>query len=397
MFNKWRKVLESYNFKEYLTPVLEDASLYRAKSGEDIGGKELFIVKRPNGKEFALRPEMTPSVTRMVTKFYNASTKPIKLFSIANYFRGERPQRGRNREFWQLNFDIFGSNKITSDIEILQIAIDTLLSFNPPKGSFTLNINNRKLIDYFLKDLDNSSKIECVRLLDKFKKLTTEDFNNKLVNIVNNSASVSKITDFISSISLEELISKYPDIENNEGYLELVEITRFLRSLGYSSLLKFDPTVIRGFDYYDGMIFEIFDTNPDNNKSLFGGGRYNGLADLFQKNNFPAVGCGAGELTLKNFLEVNNLIPEDLINKDIYYAPILEEGLADEVYLIAKNIRINSKIVETSTDKVSFKKALDYCNKNSINNLIILGENEKKEGIYKIKNLETGEEKSFSL
>ncbi|HXW00588.1 MAG TPA: ATP phosphoribosyltransferase regulatory subunit, partial [Anaerolineae bacterium] len=138
IFDTWRKINQQFGYEEYLTPIFESAEIYRAKSGEDIGGKELMVITDPAGRELAIRPEMTPSVTRMVTKFYRQAPKPLRLFSIANFWRNEKPQRGRNREFWQLNTDIFGSKAMAADLEILQLALQIMLAFNPPKGSFTL-------------------------------------------------------------------------------------------------------------------------------------------------------------------------------------------------------------------------------------------------------------------
>ncbi|MCA9386774.1 ATP phosphoribosyltransferase regulatory subunit, partial [Candidatus Dojkabacteria bacterium] len=129
IFDTWREVCTRFGYEEYLTPIIESAEIYRVKSGEDVGGKELMTMFDRAEREYAIRPEMTPSVTRMVSKIYNDTPKPIRLFSIANYFRNEKPQRGRNREFWQLNFDIFGSDSINADVEIIQMAIEIMKAF----------------------------------------------------------------------------------------------------------------------------------------------------------------------------------------------------------------------------------------------------------------------------
>lgn len=133
IFDTWREVCTSFGYQEYLTPLLEYADIYRVKSGEDVGGKELTIITDRGGRELALRPEMTPSVTRLVTKIYKETAKPIRLFSIANFYRNQAPQKGRNREFWQLNFDIFGTHSINADIEIIQVGIEIMKSLNQVK------------------------------------------------------------------------------------------------------------------------------------------------------------------------------------------------------------------------------------------------------------------------
>src|SRR5690606_30571819 len=314
-----------FGYQEYMTPLVEYAEVYRAKSGEDVGGKELTTFMDRGGRELAIRPEMTPSVTRMVSRIYENSPKPIRLFSIANFMRNEKPQKGRNREFWQLNCDIFGSNSIIADIEILQIALEIMKEFKAPKGSFTLFLNNRMLIDFVLDGIaliPADIKSNVVRVLDKFLKLDRNDFEKTLREMGLNISQVDTLVKFMSSSSEEELLKNIPEIQNCGGYIELKEIMTQLSDLGYSEYIKFNPSVIRGFDYYDGMIFEVFDNNPENSRAMFGGGRYNGLASLFGGNSFPAVGFAPGDETTRIFLENWNLIPDNL-KSEVYFLPIL--------------------------------------------------------------------------
>ncbi|MFA5618552.1 MAG: ATP phosphoribosyltransferase regulatory subunit, partial [Syntrophorhabdaceae bacterium] len=185
IFDTWRRVCLRYGFEEYLTPLVESAEIYRAKSGEDVGGKELVTFTDLGGRELSIRPEMTPSVVRMLTKNYASSSKPIKYFSIANFMRNEKPQRGRNREFWQLNCDIFGSESFLADLEILQMALDLVLEFDPPQNSFTLAINNRQLINAVLDlsgagVLEKETKMQVLRILDKWLKLEKTEIRDRL-------------------------------------------------------------------------------------------------------------------------------------------------------------------------------------------------------------------------
>ncbi|MEK9201034.1 MAG: ATP phosphoribosyltransferase regulatory subunit, partial [Patescibacteria group bacterium] len=301
IFDTWRKVCRSFGYEEYLTPLVESADIYRAKSGADIGGSELTTFMDRGDRELAIRPEMTPSVTRMVSRIYEATPKPIRLFSIANFYRNERPQRGRNREFWQLNCDIFGVESSLADLEILQLALEIMLSFSPPKGSFTLYINNRKLIDAVLPQTKNRTDI--VRLLDKAEKLSPTDLSAQLDLLDLSSNQKDLLINFINSSSATQLIKNIPSLKSNPGYLECVELLSKLEALGYSDWVQFKPNVIRGFDYYDGMVFEVFDNNPKNLRSMFGGGRYNGLAGIFGGSSFPATGFAPGDETTKLFLE----------------------------------------------------------------------------------------------
>src|SRR5680860_959654 len=207
IFDCWRRVCLRYGFEEYLTPIVENAEIYRAKSGEDVGGKELVTFSDLGGRELSIRPEMTPSVVRMVSKIYTASPKPLKYFSIANFMRNEKPQRGRNREFWQLNCDIFGSTDEAADLEILCLALDLVLEFKPPKNSFALHLNSRRLIDGVL-ELSGAGKLKAdnkaivVRTLDKWKKLPLNAVRERLLTTGLKSEAIAILEQFMLSGSL---------------------------------------------------------------------------------------------------------------------------------------------------------------------------------------------------
>jgi histidyl-tRNA synthetase len=394
IFDTWRSVCTRFGYEEYLTPVVESAEVYRAKSGEDIGGKELMTMTDRAGRELSLRPEMTPSVTRMVTRIYDSAPKPMRLFSIANFFRNEKPQRGRNREFWQLNADIFGSNSANADIEVLQLALEIMQSFNPPAGSFTMFINNRKLIDFILNQVaqvTEDQRTEVVRTLDKWEKLSREDFVAKLVEIGLQSNQVEGLIKFMQSSNAQELIQNLPELATNEGYQETQEIIEKLTSLGYGEWIKFQPNIIRGFDYYDGMVFEVFDNNPENNRSMFGGGRYNGLARIFGANSFPATGFAPGDETTRLFLESWNLVPQDL-KQEVYYVPLLSEDLYIQTTDIIKPLRNEGKNVIAGLEVQGVGKALDTGNKIAADFVIIFGENEQSRGVYILKDMNSGEQ-----
>lgn len=400
IFDTWRRVCLRYGFEEYLTPLVESADIYRAKSGEDIAGKELVTFEDMGGRELSIRPEMTPSVTRMVTKVYASSPKPLKYFSIANFMRNEKPQRGRNREFWQLNCDTFGSDSISADIEILQLALDIMLEFDPPQDSFVLSISNRKLIDAVLElsgaaNLNSDNKISVVRTLDKWAKLSPDDIKERLTVAGLDKEAIKILEKFMTSSSLDNLLKNIPELKNNIGLVETAKIMETLEDLGYGDWLEFNPTVIRGFDYYDGMVFEVFDKNPENKRAMFGGGRYNGLAEIFGEKNFPAVGFAPGDETTKLFLESWGLLNriKDVAHAKKYYLPLLNISLKDKVNQLAKELRCRDLNVLVGLEEQKIGKALEFANKKNITKVIIIGEDEMASGIYKIKDMVSGEEK----
>ncbi len=403
IFNTWRKVCLRYGFEEYLTPLVESSEIYWAKSGEDVGGRELLTFTDLGGRELSIRPEMTPSVTRLVTKIYNTSPKPLKYFSIANFMRNEKPQRGRNREFWQLNCDIFGSDSLRADIEIMQLALDLMLEFDPPQDSFTLAINSRKLIDLILDlsgvaNFTSNKKLLVVRTLDKWQKLDREVINDRLKSAGMNKTAISIIEEFMTSSSLEQLVKKLPKLKNNSAILEISKTLKTLSDLGYGDWIEFNPSVIRGFDYYDGLVFEVFDRNTKNNRALFGGGRYNGLASIFGVQDFPAVGFAPGDETTKLFLETWGLLDKirnDKVEK--YYLPLLKISIAPELDKLAKELRAQQKNVLVGIEEQKIGKALEFANKKKVTKVVILGEEELRQGIYKIKDMLSGAEQELKL
>ena len=399
IFETWRKINRQFGYEEYLTPMIESADIYRAKSGEEVGGKDLLIVTDRAGRELAFRPEMTPSVTRMVSGLYKQTPKPLRLFSISNFWRNERPQRGRNREFWQLNSDIFGSESINADLEILQLALEIMLAFKPPKGSFTLYLNHRHIIDALLTDIAHIPDNLCVRvarLLDKYDKLSRDTFQESLSDLNLEKQAIELLTQFMEIKNADQLIDHFQELEHNPGYRQIIHIENMLRQLGYGDWIAFKPGIIRGFDYYDGMVFEIFDQHPDNNRAMFGGGRYNGLAGIFGKQNIPAIGFAPGDETTKIFLQSWNLLPDYPGDKQIYYLPLLAENLNSHVLKLATKLRDAKLAVEQGLDVQSLKQALGYANRKKHPFVIILGPDEADRNMVNLKNLQTGDQVTLS-
>lgn len=392
IFDTWRKVCTQFGYLEYLTPVLESADIYRAKSGEDVGGKELMVTVDRAGRELALRPEMTPSITRVVSKIYESSAKPLRLFSIANFVRNEKPQRGRNREFWQLNFDVFGSESTDADIEVLQLSLEIMLAFGATQNQFKLKINDRRILQDIITEflgIPQENQIQAVRTLDKYSKMELDEFVKSLKELGAKDFDVEVLKSIFNSE--KEGIESVKSIVDEQVLAELFNIINTLESLGYSESVEWSPSLARGFDYYDGMVFEVFDNNAENKRALFGGGRYNGLASIFGSQSFPAVGCAPGDETTKLFLEAWNLIPKNLKPRRTYI-PILSEVLKKDALQLAQRLRNKGENIEVSLTTQKLGKALEYANKAGISKVVILGENEKVQGKYKLKDMNSGEE-----
>jgi histidyl-tRNA synthetase len=235
IFDTWKKVSESFGYEEYGASPLELAEIYKEKSGEEIVNEQTFIFTDRGGREVALRPEMTPTLARMVAARRKSLKFPLRWYSIPNLFRYERPQKGRRREHWQLNCDLLGIADSSADIEIISMAYRIMKEFGASDDTFEIRLN--------------------------YPTGTREE--------------------------LENFVSK-------------------LKEAGITNT-KIDETLARGQAYYTGIVFEIFDTNTDNNRSLAGGGRYDNLLEMFDADPIPTVGFGMGDIAIRDFLETHNL------------------------------------------------------------------------------------------
>jgi histidyl-tRNA synthetase len=389
IFSVMRKTAESFGYVEYDASILEPAELYRAKSGEEIVNDQTYTFKDRGDREVTLRPEMTPTVARMVAGRQNELAFPVRWYSIPNLFRYEKPQRGRLREHWQLNVDMFGASGITADAEIINISYTMLKNFGAKDEDFVIKINSRKILnDIFSKfNLSEDQIYKVTKLLDKKKKIEENVFNDNLLEIVGGEWQ-----------SLERLLSSSERIVENvetESVKELIQLIELLSTYNIKNV-EFDPTITRGFDYYTGLVFEVFDTSPENNRSMFGGGRYDDLLDMFDTRKIPTVGFGMGDVTALDFLETHDLIPKYKSSTDVYICIVQKEFESNAVALASA---LRSEGVNVAVDLGSKKVGdqIKSADKQKIPFIIAVGENEVKSDVYTLKELETGIESKLNI
>jgi histidyl-tRNA synthetase len=394
IFATWREVCLRYGYEEYMTPLLESADLYRAKSGEV--KDELFVLYDRAERELALRPEMTPSVTRLVASIYKEKPKPIRFFSIAPFYRNEAPQKGRTREFWQLNADVFGSEKIEADLEVMSLAIEIMLAFGANKKMCKLYFNNRLLLDDFfnLLEIEKGKREDIARLMDKNNKISQNDFLASLEKGALDQKQIAKIEKFLQTDE-QNFSNLFPTLARKEGYQEIKFLNEAFKKLGYQDFVEFKPGIIRGFDYYNGPIFEVYDLNPDNKRSLFGGGRYNGLSQIFGVDNFPATGFAPGNITTLDFLESWGLLPE--FKEERYYCPLLNKEKYVKILTLVNQLRRRGLNVILDLDEKGLTDSLRYANKTGYQQMIIFGDNELENEEITLKNLISGRQTSKSF
>lgn len=386
IFSVWRKVSESFGYEEYGAPMLEPLEIYAAKSGQELVNDQTYTFVDRGGRTVAIRPEMTPTISRMVAAKRMELAYPARLYSIANFMRYERPQRGREREFWQLNVDIFGADDTAAEAEIIALSDGVMKAFGAKDEDYVIKINNRKLINFVMAQylgLDGVQAQAMIRLFDRMNKISKQDFLNQATEILEDQAEegLKKVEVLMEANSMADLPS---EIRDSASVSEIQELFTHLERAGIKSL-TFDITLMRGFDYYTGMVFEVNDTHPENNRALFGGGRYDGLVGLFGAESISAVGMAPGGTMIEKFLEVHELLPELRSSTDIY---IVIVGDTDkEAGKLARDLREKGINVELDMSDRKLDKQIKTVARKGIPYVIFVGAEEVESGIYTVKDI----------
>lgn len=383
IFNTWRKVSERFGYSEYSASILEPSELYKAKSGEEIVQEQTYTFIDRGDREVTLRPEMTPTVARLVAGRRRELGFPLRWYSIPNVFRYERPQRGRLREHWQLNVDAFGIKTTEIDVEVITLAYAMMKEFGAQDSDFKIKISSRKLLQAIFStwyELDDNQGKALQKLIDKKNKIPEDVFMVEAEKIVGKPFSFLNLdaqsSDYESAMAIPVI---------REAKEELDSIVQALHAKGILNV-SYDETLIRGFDYYTGTVFEVFDTNPENNRSLFGGGRYDELLSLFSDESVPAFGFGMGDVTIRDFLEMRDLLPVYSSSTTHMICVMSEaslpyaEEVANELRQAGKNVAVNYSYKSVGDQiKSATKQSIQYC--------IVIGEEEMKSKTYTIKDI----------
>lgn len=397
IFDKWRQVVQSFGYQEYGTPLLEPLEVYTAKSGQELATEQTYSFTDRGGRVVAIRPEMTPSVSRLVAARRQELAYPARLFSIANFMRYERTQRGREREFWQLNVDIFGADGVAAEAEIISLADKLIRTFGATKDMYVIKINNRKLINFVMAQylgLNAAAAQSMIRLLDRKNKLPDETFFKQADDIFGEEQAASgrqRLNELFSAKTMADLPS---EVLSSNAIKEIRDLFTLLNRLGIDSV-AFDITLMRGFDYYTGTVFEVFDTDPENNRAMFGGGRYDGLVGLFGAEPISAVGFAPGYTTTELFLRSHNLLPELKPTIDAYVISIGDT--AAQTLKIAEQLRASGVVAEVDVTDRKLDKQIKAADKKGATWVVFVGEAEIDSGLYTAKNLDTGQERKIGV
>ncbi|MEM1312668.1 MAG: ATP phosphoribosyltransferase regulatory subunit [Patescibacteria group bacterium] len=313
IFQVWRRVLKRNGFLEYETSLLENADLYIAKSGQELGGKQLYNFTDKGNRFVALRPEQTPSLARLVAHRYRELKFPLRWFSIPNCFRYEQPQKGRFREHWQLNVDIIGQQAGAVELELLNLVGELFKSFGANKQHYKVMYNHRQLLDqWIVRHQLGDYRVLIYTVYDDWFKKTLAENIRELENPTDETiAGISDKSQIQVIVDLAQRAGQSWDsyLEIAKSFDELNLVLKHINEIQPEATYELNPCIIRGIAYYTGLVFEAFDENPKNPRALFGGGRYDNLMELFGKEAH-GIGFGWGDATMHEFLSNWNLYPD---------------------------------------------------------------------------------------
>ncbi len=399
IFGVWRRVTESFGYEPYDTPLLESIDVFAAKSGQELVTEQTYQFIDRGERRVVIRPEMTPSVSRMIAARQQEIPFPARWYSIAQFMRYERPQRGRDREFWQLNCDIFGADGVEAETEIIALGVELLRAFGASQEMYTIKVNNRKIINFMMAqylELDAVQAQLMIKLFDRRSKIAPEAFRDQVIDILGPEAAKQGLQRIAQLLAAKTMADLPESIRDSEAVREIQELFTNLERLGIKNV-SFDITLMRGLDYYTGTVFEFFDTHPENARALFGGGRYDGLVGLFGGEPVSAVGFAPGYSMMELFLRTHELLPASLetAKTDVYLAVAgdAQRGATK----LAMDLRREGVNVELSVIDRSLDKKIKHAVRQHVPYLMVVGDDELISKQYALRNLASGEERTLSF
>ena len=394
LFDNFKASAKSFGFEEYDAPILETEELYTRKQGEEIT-QQLFNFEDKGGRKVSLRPEMTPSLARMVMAQAKTLPLPLKWYSIPQCWRYERTQRGRGREHYQWNVDIWGTENISADAELISVMVHFFRSVGLSANDLVIKISSRKVLEEVLGTLgiEGEGFTQTCIIVDKMDKLPSEVIETQLSEIGLDSSAISTIQLVLGIKKLDDLKRQLG--EESEGVLELMNLFRLLESYQIDEWVEFDASIVRGLAYYTGPVFEAHDRKGEL-RAICGGGRYNRLLSSLGGNDLPASGFGFGDMVIMELLNDLGLLP-DIPSGSQDVVVSLGEELRPAAMAVASKLREGGRTVDIILDNKKLKWAFRHADRIGASRLVMIMPDEWREGKIRIKNLESGEENDFTI
>ncbi len=385
LFGQMSQTAKLFGYQQYEGPTLEPVDLYVAKSDEELVNKQTFILKDKNDKNLAMRPELTPTLARMVASKQKELAFPLRWFAIGPRWRYEQPQKGRFREFWQWDVDLIGEESLQADAEVIALGCNLLKKIGLSPKEVTVKINNRRFLQEKLSEIKISpEKIKPLfKVIDRKDKLETKDWEKYLQEVVGDEKQEKEIIVLLENKSF----GNFP---------ELVELFTMLKKFGVEEYVEFDPLIVRGLDYYTGTIFEARDKDGEF-RAIFGGGRYDDLLALFGGQKITGVGFAAGDAILEEVFKKFNKLPKLENNNEVlvtvFSSEFWEKSL--EIASLLRENKINTAIYPNKDIKL--EKQLKYADKKGLRFVVIVGPDEVKNETLTIKDLLNRSQTSIGL
>ncbi len=385
LYGKIRAVSERFGYQEYEAPLLETLELYAAKSGEELVKEQSFVLKDRRGELIALRPELTPSLARMVAQRRTVLPRPIRWYSFGPFWRYERPQRGRSREFFQWNIDILGPETPEADAELVAVGVEFFKAVGLSSDEVVIKVNNRRFMEKHLEDMgiEGDMIIATFRFIDrkeKMKQAAWEEYGQEL------GLSPPQITAIYDLLDRREYESD-----------ELDNLFTTIADLGVSEYVEFDPNIIRGLDYYTGTVCEAHDRDGEF-RSILGGGRYDNLiADVGSEERISGAGWAMGDAVLKLVLEKYEKVPDLPVSPTRLLVTLFDADLYRHTLRLAREFRQGGINTALYLEAGNLGKQLKYADRLGVPYVAILGPDEIAENKVTLKNMQTGAQETLSL
>ena len=398
LMSVWRDVARRYGFVEYDGPPLEPLDLYTKKSGDEIVG-QLYSFTDKGDRQVALRPEMTPTLARMVAAKANAMRKPIRWFSVPQLFRYERQQKGRLREHFQLNVDIIGEGSVAADAELLAVAIDVMRALGLGPQDVRARVSDRRLLTALLSHVGvKKAELPAVfAAIDKAGREPRDATMEKVEKAVGSAEARRGVERLLKNskdlTAIAKDFSKAPEIA--EQITTMREYLGYLDALGVGKWVDFDLSIVRGLAYYTGKVFELFDAKGEF-RAICGGGRYDDLLSTIGGVDLPALGFGMGDVVLTELLRAKNLLPSAELATE-YWVAADDDALLPDVMAVAGRLRAKSRSVEYALKSQTLARQLKSASTAGVKNVVLLRRDDYATGNVTVKTLADGSERRVAL
>jgi histidyl-tRNA synthetase len=385
LYGKVRDTSERFGYQEWEAPILERLDLYAAKSGEELVKEQSFILKDRGGDELALRPELTPSLARMIAQRQATLVQPVRWYSYGPFWRYERPQRGRTREFFQWNIDLLGSETPAADGEIVAIGAHFLQSLGLATDEVAVHLNSRRLMERMLTGIGIGQELygSVLRLIDRRDRLSPEKWNAWALEMG------------LSDAQLEALRGLLVDPELWRESDELCQVFATAQAYGVADYLVYDASIVRGLDYYTGPVFEAYD-RARTFRAIFGGGRYDNLVADVGGDRITGVGFAMGDVIIELLLERAGKRPELPATPSLVLVTLFSADLYPETLALASRLRRAGINAEQFLEPVRLGKQFRYADRKEVPYVLILGPDEVAAGNVVLKDLATGQQQAYS-